>query len=233
MQVPAPRVQRYDIYSKIHKALRACMCNTLTLVGRLDGDDPADVSRVLGQVRALVAMCRSHLAKEDEFVHPAMEERHPGSSGRIEGEHMRHDQACLELLSAADGVASATPRGRRQRIAHLYRHLALFVAENFLHMDYEETVHNTVLWDTHGDGELEALEGAIVASLAPEMKNASLRWMVAGLNPQERALLMEGMREAMPMQAFDAVLAQVRQQLSPADWGKLGVALGLDELLCA
>ncbi|MES2129442.1 MAG: hemerythrin domain-containing protein [Pseudomonadota bacterium] len=233
MLVPAPRVQRFDIYSKIHKALRACMCNTLTLVGRLDGDDAAEMSRVLGQVRALASMCGNHLAKEDAFIHPAMEERQPGSSSRIEGEHVRHEQACLELVSAADGVASALPRARRQRIAHLYRHLALFIAENLLHMDFEETMHNTVLWDTHGDAELAALEGAIVASLSPEMKSASLRWMVAALSPQERALLFEGMRETMPAQAFDALLAQVRQQLSPADWGKLGVALGLDELLCA
>ncbi|NJD31718.1 MAG: hypothetical protein FIB04_07515 [Gammaproteobacteria bacterium] len=71
---------RYNIYSNPHKALRLALGETVAAAGRVDTHDDADVARLAGQVRSLLLFCRTHLEKEEEFVHPAMEARRPGST---------------------------------------------------------------------------------------------------------------------------------------------------------
>jgi hypothetical protein len=109
----------------------------------------------------------------------------------------------------------------------LYRHLALFVAENFQHMHVEETVHNAALWAHYSDAELAALHGRLMASLAPRELLDTARWMLPALSPVERAGLLRGMKAEAPPQAFEAMVDHVRPHLDATAWDKLVPALGL------
>lgn len=213
---------RYDIYAFIHKGLRAFMAHTLVRVGRLDAHDPAEVAEVSAEVQGLLDICRAHLRHENDVVHAAMEARAPGSTERIAHEHVQHlatIDALQRLLSAVPGDAAAAQA--------LYRALSAFVAENFEHMQVEEGAHNAVLWATHSDEEIQALEHRIVSSLGPEESRLGMRWMLPHMTPAERAAMLAGMRQAAPAEAFDGVLSLVRPLLGGRDWRKLSVALGL------
>ena len=52
------------------------------------------------------------------------------------------------------------------------------MAENFIYMHAEEAEHNSVLWASHGDAQLRALEGRIAVSLPHSQHLLSIRWMV-------------------------------------------------------
>jgi hemerythrin-like domain-containing protein len=213
---------RYDIYAFIHKGLRAFMAHTLVRVGRLDPDDAAEVAEVSAEVRALIAISRSHLEHENAVVHTAMNERAPGSAALIESEHEHHVQALDELEALLARVAGDAAAARA-----LYRALAVFVAENFEHMQREETDHNAVLWATHTDAEILALEHRIVGSLSPDEAQLSMRWMLPHMAPAERAAMLGGMRAQAPAEAFDGLLSVIRPLLGGRDWRKLALALGL------
>src|SRR5215467_13280633 len=90
---------RFDIYTLIHKGLRSFMSDTLTVVGRIDESDPADVAAGIAQVRGLLEICREHLFIENQFVHPAMEARRPGSACATAKDHVEHEEA-FERLDA-------------------------------------------------------------------------------------------------------------------------------------
>jgi len=213
---------RHDIYAFIHKGLRAFMAHALVRVGRLDAHDPAEVAEVSGEVQALLAICRGHLGHENEVVHPAMQARAPGSYARIAEEHEEHLLAIdhlQQLLAQVPGDAAASQA--------LYRALSRFVAENFEHMQREETEHNAVLWATHNDDEIRLLEHRIVSSLKPEQSALSMRWMLPHMTPAERAAMLGGMRRTAPAEVFNGVLSQVRPLLGGRDWRKLSLALGL------
>jgi hypothetical protein len=49
--------------------------------------------------------------------------------------------------------------------------------------------------------------------------------MVAASSPAERAALLRGARQTMPVAAFDAMLGALAQQLAPRDRVKLEAAL--------
>jgi hypothetical protein len=232
-QLSATNSPRHDIYSGIHKAVRAFMFDTLSAVMRIDCNDAQEVAQVTMQVRDLVTFCEGHLAHENEFVHAAMEARRPGSSGTTGQDHVHHLEETARLAALAIAVEQASGAARTAAAADLRRYLSLFIADNLTHMNFEENENNAVLWEAYTDAELGAIEHAIVASLAPEEMAVCLRWMIPALSPAERTDLLAGMRENAPAPVFEGALAIARTYLSPRDWNKLAGALMLPDRLAA
>lgn len=219
---------RFDIYSQIHKALRAFLTDTLHAVGRMDCEDADEVTTTLAQVDDLLATCAAHLYHENVFVHPAVEAGHLGASADIEAEHREHSAVIARLRAAVRATERCQGNDRTEAAQRLYRALALFNAENFVHMNIEETHHNTALWAGHSDAVLMEIEHAIIASIPPQDMMLILRWMIPALNAAERANFLAGARAGMPAEAFAGVLELARRHLSPRDWEKLSRSLELN-----
>ena len=215
---------RYDMYAGIHQGLRAMMTDTLVRVGRTDPADDADVAGMIETVGLLVRLCDNHVHDENTFIHPALEWARPGSSHRIAAEHVEHRRE-LDDLDAAATAIGLLASGRAAPIARLYRHLALFVADNFEHMAYEEAEHNQALWQAYGDAELATIEQAIVSSIEPSLMAQYLHWIVPALAHPQRLAMLADMRDNAPPPVFEAVLQLARERLSAPDWCKLEAAL--------
>jgi hypothetical protein len=100
-------------------------------------------------------------------------------------------------------------------------------------MDMEETDNNAILWAGYDDGQLMAIEHAIVASLSDQERATSMRWMLPALTPGELLSMFEGVRRNVPAPVFDGMLAGMRPLLAAADWNKLCTGLSRSELLAA
>ncbi len=226
-KIPAATGPRLDFYAPIHKALRLFMGDTLVRVGCMDSGDLADVRGAIDQLQGLLGLLRSHLGHENDFVHPAIEARRAGGSARIAAEHEEH-LASIDALECEANAMTAAPVPERERLAlRLYRHLALFIAENLQHMHVEETSHNSQLWAAYRDDELLALHEELLASIPPAEMATVLRWMAPALSHAELFGMLQGMRAGMPPEAFTGVLDLVRERLPYARWGKLAAALGV------
>jgi hypothetical protein len=226
-KVAATEAPRVDMYSGIHKALRALMADTLLAVGRMDVADELELTQVTQRVLELLDFCASHLKHENDFLHTAIEARAPGASEAVAHDHEAHVQHIARLASLVESVRAAPAAQQHAAANHLYRELALFVAENFEHMHAEETAHNRVLWARYTDAELVAIHDALIASIPPQEMAFSARWLLPFMNPAERAMLAADMRGKVPAPAFDAMLAGVRPHMSEREWAKLARALGL------
>jgi hypothetical protein len=221
---------RYDIYGTIHKALRLCMMEALASVGTMDLENTEELRVKLASVEAMLGLMRTHLTKENKFLHPALDARQPGASQRIAAEHVEHEQAIDALF---DDVADLCASNSAQRGAlgqRLYHHLALAIADNLEHMHYEETVHNAVLWSAYTDAELQALEGQIKASLAPQEMMLWLRWITRSATPQQVINMMADMRANAPKEVFGSAVQLVREQLSASRWTMVSMALDLPQV---
>ncbi|WP_179958377.1 hemerythrin domain-containing protein [Chitinimonas arctica] len=218
--------RRYDIYALIHKGLRAYLSHVLLEVGRTDWRDTANRTASIAAVRELLTVFRIHLTQEDRVIHPAMEARQPGSTRQAATDHMAHLHAIEQLQDVASTVDSANNYNLESAGEWLYRELAMFVSDNLEHMAVEESINNRVLWETHSDDEIIAMERAIVTATPPEHMLPMLRWTMPNLAPDERALMLgEMLRYGAPAEVFDGVLAMMRALLPPKDWSKLTVAL--------
>ena len=216
---------RRDLYLKIHKGLRALMCDVLVAVGRMDPQDDNSVVDAGTRVRALLAFCRAHLAKEDKFIHPAMDARRPRSAQETSDDHLDHQRQIDALELDLHALERVTGAARDMAASRLYRELALFVAENFQHMHVEETRNNVILWGTHTDAELKQVEQSIIASIPPQELMGVLRWMVPYSAPAERAAMFREMKAGVPADAFWAIMTAIRPTLSDDDWNRLNADL--------
>ncbi|WP_374580521.1 hypothetical protein [Pseudoduganella sp.] len=224
---------RINMYSGIHKALRLYMSDTQSRLARTDAADHEDLHGALAQVRELLGAMRRHVEHERNFVHPALNARRPGSAQVTEGDHDHHEWAIDKLLALCEHCASAAGAARFQHLEHLHLQLSVFIGENLVHMNLEETENNAVLWACYSDEELHAIHERIVAAIPPEEMQATLRWMLPALNPAERAGMLLGMRAGMPPPAFAGVLEMARSLLSVRDMQKLEAALAAPQPLAA
>lgn len=225
---PTANLHRHDVYAGIHKALRLFMTDTLTTVGAVDPRDDGAVVGALAQVTGLLEALEGHIAHENHFVHPMVEAAAPGTTARIAAEHVGHAESIADLRDLCGLVDDTRGASRERALSRLYLRLALFVAENLIHMHDEQTAHNEALWARHDDDALRALEGRIAASVPPLEMSAMLRWFVPAFNAPERAAMLGGLRQTMPSQAFDITLDLGRRFLSEAAYRVL-----LDDLAAA
>lgn len=224
---PLPAAPRFDMYAFIHKALRGFMMDTLHRVGRMDLDDAAELRETLAQVDDLLVFCQRHLEHENDFVHSAIEARRPGGARRTADDHLDHVASIQALRAEAAALPCHAVPERPALAQRLYLHLSLFVAENFQHMQIEETANNAALWALYTDDELVAIHDRLVASLPPAENALVARWMIPALNPAERAGLLGGLQLGAPPEVFEGMLGIARVQLDEAAWCKLARELGL------
>jgi hypothetical protein len=218
---------RFDIYTLIHKGLRSFMSDTVTAVGRIDESDPAEVAAGIAQVRRLLEICREHLFVENQFVHPAMEARRPGSSCTTSAEHVHHEESFERLEAQVRAVERSSGDKRKNALLALYRMLALFVAENFQHMNVEECENSEVLWSAYTDEELVVIHKSILAAVPPDLMRENIRWMLPNIPHTDRVHMLAGARHSMPAPAFEGVLNLVKAHVPENDWSKLKSALVL------
>jgi hypothetical protein len=206
--------------------MRACMVDALVALGSADTGDEAATREAAERVLHLLALCEGHLAKENKFIHPAMEARAPGTSAALAGEHIEHERHIAQLRAGAVALCEAPAAARAPAAQRLYQSLALFVADNFHHMQVEETEHNAVLWAHYSDAELAAIHDELVASIPPHEMMDILRWMVPSFNAAERLGFLSAVQAKAPPPAFEAMLQVARAHLSEADWNQLWTGLG-------
>ncbi len=215
---------RYDIYALIHKGLRACLTDALIAMGQVDLSSATETTVVLDQIGSLLSICRSHLAHENEFIHPAMEAKEPGIAADMYHHHEQHKAMIDELQALVLSVADSESGSRIDMAAQLYRKLALFVADNLNHMHEEETSNNVVLWRHYSDAEIQDIEHRLVQSIAPQQHDLIMRWMLTAINHQEREGLLMGMRHGAPEPVFNGVLSIAKLNLPRPEWKKLELA---------
>lgn len=224
---------RINMYAGIHKALRNFMSDTQSRLSRTDAADSEDLHGALAQVRELLDLMRKHLQHERDFVHPAMNARRPGSAQVAEGDHDHHEWAIDKLLALCDHCATAIGGARFQHLEHLHLQLSVFIGENLVHMNLEETEHNAVLWACYSDEELHAIHQRIIAAVSPQEMQATMRWMIPALNPAERAGMLLGMRAGMPPPVFAGMLDMVASLIGEREMAKLQAALAAPQAMAA
>lgn len=223
----AGNAARMDLYSGIHKALRAWMASMLCRLGSVDSTVDAECSAVVLALGDLLDVMHGHLVTENTLVHPVIEARFAGALRDIEQDHQGHELAIARLRGLASGLLAAPATQRPALALHLYREFALFMAENITHMQVEETRNQQLLWDGCTDAELMELHERIIAAHPPHKMMAIGRWMIPAMNHPERVMMLAGMRAGAPAEFFAEMLQMTQERLDAADWDRLCVALGL------
>jgi len=218
---------RVDLYTSIHKGLRALMFSTLEAVAKCDPHDVFDVEQVARQLRSMTRLLELHLAHENAVIHPALEAKSPGVAWDAAEAHAAQVQHFADFARVATMLEASDAAARGVILRALAERLAEFVAHNLDHMLAEETRHNPALWATHTDAELRAMHRAIVENTSADDMAQLMRWTLPALSHLERVAVLKGLEAGPSRTAFYGSLALCRAHLAPRDFSKLCDALGL------
>lgn len=218
----AEAMDRVDLYRAVHKGLRLALSQMLTRIGAHDFTQEASNGLLLADLGGLLEICAGHLHYEDVFIHSALERRLPGAATLLAHQHAEHKTDFEAVRLVMGEVAAAPPAGRVAAGHALYLRFAAFVADDFAHMQEEETVTSPLLQQLFSDEELNAIQDSIIVAIPPERMKVYLRIMLPAMNRTERASMLGGVKAVAPPELFDALLAEAaRTHLSEEDWQDL------------
>lgn len=177
---------RHDLYTKIHKAIRSILFDTMVAHGRTDFARPEQAEVFADRTRRLCDFLDEHAAHEDEVLLAALAGVAPALHADLRSEHARLEglqQDCRHLAErlAGAGATEALALGRRLQIA-----LGRLVAAQLGHLEREEVEAHRALWASFDDATLQGFEGRILASIpAPRMADW-MALMLPALSGSER-----------------------------------------------
>jgi len=213
--------QRHEMYRTIHKAIRLMMYTTAHDLGVADYQDKAVADGALASLESTISLLVLHAGHEENFVHTALEKRAPGFIESFEKDHGSDERTYAQLRKLSNEVGSANA-GRKAELGNeIYEIYNQFVGTYLDHLHREENELQQALWDNFTDEELGAIDGAIMASVPPNLMAQFIALICGSLNPDELASLLGQMKGGMPPEAFQG-MAQACEAATPADiWAKV------------
>jgi hypothetical protein len=209
---------RFDLFTTIHKALRAMVYETGGALQTTDfTDEPSAVRAVDGLAPVLTALEEHHVI-EERFVFPRVEPFEPRIVEDLQAQHREVDRllgSARAALSPVDTDDAGARAGAGVDLNRRFNELAAFYLQ---HLAHEEVTILPATWEHFDDAELAAIQGAIMSTMPPEELMRSLAWMFRGLNRAELVGILGGAKATLPPAALDAVRALGQETMGGEAW---------------
>ena len=195
-------MDRLDLFTPLHKGLRAAMFGAVCAVARADFRDESESRAALAAVTDLLAFLAEQAAHADAVLWPEIAAAGPELGASLRSDRARVAGVETKCADLVERIAEASGVARLALARRLHASLALLCAELLVHMDRLETQGNRLLWAHRSDAELRTLESRIVALIAPERLGAWLALIVPSCCAPERDAILDRLRDGLPLTDF-------------------------------
>ena len=207
-------MQRYNSFNMIHKALRAMMYDTALTLQQTHFADADEAETALTKVETVIEQFEQHAHHEDTFMLPAIEAFEPGLVEEFEKEHVK-DMELGNRLKTLINIFRAVESDEEKincgsGISRAFRD---FMSFNLDHMAKEESEINQVLWKHYSDRELLELNARLTASIPPDQKMISAKWMLRGINKFEAVTWLKAVKHSTPAFVFQSLFELTETEL--------------------
>jgi hypothetical protein len=200
-------MDRVDLYSVIHKGLRAALFDGALAVQRTDFGRDAACAATIERVRHLLGLLDEHAGHEDASILPVLRCDAPVVCEELEAEHARLGGLQLDVARLLERVAGATGAERLSLGRRLHERMGGLVAAHLVHMEREEVAGNRALWAHRSDAELLDIHRRIVGSIpGPRMREWAV-FLLPALPEPERDRLLEGIKAMLTPADFEPIAA--------------------------
>ena len=204
--------ERDDLFTLIHKALRAGVLSLDIAAGRIDWRDAGEVEGFRRRWDQVATLVRSHAGHEERHVWPLLERKQPGSVAEL---GVGHDPIDAELDATekllGEVVAEATPAAGLT----FYRALNRLVQHLLEHFGAEEPAAIELLWALCTDAEIAACRAALMADIPTEEAAWTFDLMLQATTVEELRPVVGSLRASMPEPVFAQWLRGVERTVAP------------------
>lgn len=215
---------RHDLYTMIHKGVRALLAELAMEVAHAATSSDSDAARLRHRVARAVAFQREHAEHEDTHVAPLIERAAPALFAALTHEHAALERRLDRVLALAVRLSATAQPARREIGCALHGEVLALIEDQLRHMRREETEVNDALWSAYDDETLAAISQAIQRDIPLPRLIDWLEILLPALSFDERLALLGGIRADAPHLVAGAVFDASREILGES-WPDLAARL--------
>jgi hypothetical protein len=185
-------MERVDMFTMIHKGLRALLFELAAEAARVDPSSTAAIDALCAKIERVLGFFDEHAALEDAHAFVALRTVAPALASSLAAEHRTLDLAQREVEHAAELLALAPLAARGEAAAQLARRVNRMTSAHLAHMDREETEANGALWDALDDAELGEVRRRLISAIPPPRYAEWMAMVAPALDPVERRRVVGG-----------------------------------------
>lgn len=212
-------MQRPDLFTPIHKAIRLMLYETSRNIQRLDPSDSDSVKNITGEVKRLLDMMASHGHHEDTLIFPAIAKYGNGTIGKLEEQHNALNTISETLEEIAGKLSRPADIVDCQMLcSQLNTVFNEYLALQIRHMNEEERQALPLTFEHLDDNEILSIRGQIQKSFPPEEYSVWINWFMKALSLDEIAGMLRGTKIAAPEPVFQNTMNTARKNLTNEEW---------------
>lgn len=209
---------RVNIYGFPHKGLKNALSQLLYAASRCDSTDTHSITALKTLSDEVTLLLELHQEAEDQVVLPALEAKLPGSTHQNSAEHDRLHALVEDIRQQTEQLeAGQSPAAT----ADLFSAIGNFYAQYLNHMAEEEGDINHVIWSAFSDQEILGWQPQIMDKLTSAQKMLWFRFIIPALTPFERQIMLGGVRESVPAEAYAGIIEGLKPYLSESELSPL------------
>jgi len=206
-------MSRFNIFSRIHKALSAMLYDTALTLEQASFTSRDEAEPSLRKLLQLLDVFNKHAENDDNYILPAIIYYEPAVVDFFKQIHAQDHVLADQLrLFVSEYRNSNSTTERQQRALDITRTFTEFMHFNLGQMANEELVLNKVLWKYYSDMELMVINQRTVTA-TPAEEAASSTWVVRGMSNSDIVGLLRAVKDNAPDSVFNSLFAITEKEL--------------------
>jgi hypothetical protein len=206
-----------------HKGIRNMFSQFLVAAGNTDYPNKEKVKTLYDAGVFFFKMLAAHSVDENTVVLRELEKKIPGSSAHDMAEHEEIETEQAKLEKMLEEIYNKSQAGEDESALgfKFYFELSRFQRLYFMHMIGEETETQDMLWKHFTDEDLVAMRTEIIANMKPGFFLEWCNFLIPALTPQERTLILGGIKANAPADSFEKIMAVAKKCLHAEDYNAI------------
>jgi hemerythrin-like domain-containing protein len=221
-------MQRVDLFTTVHKALRALIYHLSTMLQTADFTDERATTASLAALEHFLELLHEHAMHEDRTVFAATHKFEPAMIDKLEAEHHDIGEQLDQVRKNIARVQAAKSNEERIEAGDaLNRSVNNFIAFYLTHLAHEEATVLPATWKHFTDEELVGMRIDVQRNTPPARFAEWMRWMFPAMNINELVGMFRGLKSHAPQPFYEAMCQVANVSLGEVGWRSLQQRAGL------
>lgn len=170
----------YNIFNQVHLPLKLALVHTSVYLDNVDLYKHSALAQLSIKVGQVLSIFREQVNFEENFILPLVSEYEPSIADKYLRHHKKQSSLAYELEGYISLFKNFTYESRSFSVIKLFNELFnAFIIDNYLHMDDEEEVLNSILRLYYSDDFLKLVEqnmkmsAALISQMNPNILQAA------------------------------------------------------------
>ncbi|MDF2188568.1 hypothetical protein [Paraflavitalea sp. CAU 1676] len=219
-------MERYNVFTRVHKGLRAFLFETAMTVQQTDFSVTEEAEAVMGRIGEALYYFNQHSLYIERLLFPYIIDHNPGLIAIFRQQYQSNVVQAQRLRGVMNAFGHAANQQEQVAAGHpILKAYTGFLITQLDSMAREDNLLNAVLWRYYTDEELMALEKEIVTKMSPRDLATLSKWVIRGMNNAEIIEWLRTIERCSVASVFISFFSSAEQELPEERWQKIQEAL--------